>query len=66
MKERIQNGGICPKCGQPYTGRPALSRADDRTAICPDCGTLEALQSIGIPEAEQKEILAIIHHYQGG
>ena len=22
---------ICPKCGQEYTGRPALSRADNKT-----------------------------------
>ena len=34
---------ICPKCGQEYTGRPALSRADNKTMICPDCGIHEAL-----------------------
>ena len=53
--------GICPKCGQPYKGRPALSREDNKTLICPDCGTREALESIGVGTAEQEEILAIIH-----
>lgn len=36
---------ICPKCGQEYTGRPALSRADNKTMICPDCGIHEALEN---------------------
>ena len=47
---------ICPKCGQEYTGRPALSRADNKTMICP-----EALENIGVGKEEQNEILEIIH-----
>ena len=53
--------GICPKCGQSYKGRPALSRNDEKTLICPDCGVREALESIDVGAAEQEEILAIIH-----
>ena len=53
--------GICPKCGQSYRGRPALSRNDEKTLICPDCGVREELESIGVGAAEQEEILAIIH-----
>ena len=53
--------GICPKCGQSYKGRPALSRNDGKTLICPDCGVWEALESIGVRTAEQEEILSIIH-----
>ena len=53
--------GICPKCGQPYKGRPALSRYDGKTLICPDCGVREALESIGVDVIEQEEILAAIH-----
>ena len=53
--------GICPKCGQPYIGIPALSREDNKTIICPDCGVRESLESIGVGTAEQEEILAIIH-----
>ena len=44
---------ICPKCGQEYTGRPALSRADNKTMICPDCGIHEALENIGVGKEEQ-------------
>jgi hypothetical protein len=31
--------------------------------ICPDCGTREALESIGVDEKEQEEILATIHSH---
>ena len=52
---------VCPKCGQPYKGRPALSRYDGKTLICPDCGVRESLESIGVDINEQEEILAAIH-----
>lgn len=39
MKERI-----CPRCGKKYTGYPALSRRDNKTEICPDCGVAEAFE----------------------
>lgn len=61
MKENITRTAICPRCGKEYTGRPALSRADNQTPICPDCGTREALESIGIDTAEQDKILRAIH-----
>ena len=51
----------CPICGRSYTGHPALSRTDTETLICPDCGTRQALASIGVDEKEQEEILATIH-----
>lgn len=37
---------ICPKCRKLYTGYPALSREDNKTHICPDCGMKEAIESI--------------------
>ena len=52
---------ICPRCGQTYYESPALSREDNQTLICPDCGTREVLESIGVGRKEQEEILAIIH-----
>lgn len=61
MKENRETERICPKCGRVYTESPALSREDSLTLICPDCGTREALASIGVDEAEQKRILEIIH-----
>lgn len=36
---------ICPKCGERYTDRPAISRADNKTEICPDCGQREAIEA---------------------
>lgn len=37
---------ICPVCGRSYTDPPALSRRDDKTDICPECGMREALAAI--------------------
>ena len=48
METKELRTSICPKCGKPYTGHPALSRVDNRTMVCPDCGILEALSSLGI------------------
>ena len=55
---------ICPRCGKPYYERPALSRLDSETLICPDCGTREALESIGVGAEEQDSILESIHRSQ--
>lgn len=51
----------CPICGATYTAVPALSREDNHTLICPDCGTRQALASIGVGPEEQEKILATIH-----
>lgn len=61
MKTNVTEIRICPKCRKPYHGVPALSRVDGITSICPDCGTREALESIGVDEAEQEKILETIH-----
>lgn len=37
--------GVCPICGNKYEGYPAISRKDNKTPICPDCGVREALTS---------------------
>lgn len=62
MKTNEMTIHICPKCGKEYKGRGALSRVDSLTTICPDCGTREALESIGVDKAEQDKILGIIHN----
>ena len=61
MKERIRKNMVCPICGKSYTERPALSRKDNKTLICPDCGTREALESLGVGTDEQEKILDTIH-----
>lgn len=61
MKAEIRTIRICPRCGERYGGPPALSREDNKTLICPDCGTREALEQMGIDEKEQQEIIETIH-----
>ena len=62
MKEtNVTQIQICPRCGRTYSGPAALSRADNLTLICPDCGTRDALDSIGVKPDEQEQIIASIH-----
>lgn len=58
MKSETLHIRICPRCGASY------GRADGRTLICPDCGTREALESIGVGAEEQEQILEAIHRSQ--
>lgn len=37
---------VCPKCGRTYTREPSLSRKDNETLICPECGLEEGLRSV--------------------
>ena len=61
MKNDVREIRVCPLCGQTYGEAPALSRTDNETLICPDCGTREALETMGISIEEQDKILRIIH-----
>ena len=61
MTEKSKEIRLCPRCGQEYSGYPALSRADNKTYICADCGAREALQSIGVSPEEQEKIIEAIH-----
>ncbi|MGI5965435.1 MAG: hypothetical protein ACOX65_00690 [Anaerotruncus rubiinfantis] len=62
MKENnVIRLSVCPRCGRTYSEHPALSRVDNETLICPDCGTREALESIGISAEEQESIIETIH-----
>ena len=61
MKDNVRQIRVCPLCGKAYGEAPALSRTDNETLICPDCGTRQALESIGIDAEERERILSIIH-----
>ena len=50
----------CPVCGREYSEPSALSRVDNVTEICPECGVREALQAAGMDEAKQNEIIQAI------
>lgn len=43
IKEGLRN---CPRCGNSIIGYPAVSRYDNTTEICSDCGTDEALENM--------------------
>lgn len=54
----------CPKCGNWFLSYPALSRRDNETYICPDCGVKEAMEDYmssmkkeGLEEATTKALL---------
>lgn len=54
----------CPKCGNWFLSYPALSRRDNSTYICPDCGVKEAMEDYmssmkkeGLEEATAKALL---------
>ena len=64
MKSNVTRLSICPRRGKPFTEAPALSRLDNESLICPDCGTREALDSIGVSPEEQDAIIQTIHRYQ--
>ena len=61
MKSTVTDIKRCPRCNKTYTSPPAVSRADNQTLICPDCGTREALETIGVSSEEQDKILDTIH-----
>ena len=65
MKEdNVTRLSACPRCGKAYHEPPALSRLDNETLICPDCGTRDALATLGVDIEEQEQILAAIHRYE--
>ncbi|MCX4351744.1 MAG: hypothetical protein OSJ60_08905 [Lachnospiraceae bacterium] len=37
---------ICPKCGRSFDRLLAVSREDNKTMICDNCGIMEALNSL--------------------
>lgn len=46
----------CPRCKKEYSEFPALSRVDNKTDICSDCGVREAMADyLGIPLSKVTE-----------
>lgn len=52
----------CPRCGKEAKRLLSLSRADNKTMICDECGTKEALDDAGLTEGSsvRKSILACV------
>ena len=53
----------CPECGKVFTERPAISRVDNKTEICSECGYRQAMASIGVGTEEQDKILFLIRNF---
>ena len=67
MNDNTTKAAVCPLCEKTYHGFPALSRVDNKTSICPNCGTRQALQFLGVDAEEQERIIeAICKHPQRG
>lgn len=62
----MKNTKICPICGKEYKEPPAISRKDNKTEICPDCGTLEALEALGASDELKMDVLNTIHEARKG
>ena len=64
----------CPICGRTYTDHPAISRADNKTEICPRCGINEAIDvylNAFLVDKEKDESFCqkakkLCRHYKGG
>ena len=56
---------ICPICGIKYTREPSISRVDNATPICPDCGIRQALCTIGVSDRrEQDHIIDLVKKFE--
>lgn len=64
MKKANAPAGTCPLCGAPFKERPAVSRDDPSVLICSECGTRQALASIGLDPEEQEAVLEVIHRHR--
>ena len=53
----------CPECGKEYSARPAVSRVDNETLICPDCGIRQAMAAMGVGPEEIEEVVGIVRSY---
>jgi ribosomal protein S27AE len=63
MNEKVKKAlKTCPRCGKQYIGHPALSREDNKTEICPDCGTEEARLGMVRPLKQAPELSAATKH----
>ena len=54
----------CPKCGIEYSGHPAVSRSDNYTQICPDCGIREAMEYVGADPIDIENVVRIAREHR--
>ena len=61
MKSETLHIRICPRCGARYAKDTRPFKGRRQNAYLPDCGTREALASMGVSREEQEEIIETIH-----
>lgn len=54
---------ICPECGNVFIGHPALSRKDNKTLICQECGVRQAMASMGVDPVEAEKVVDLVRKY---
>ena len=54
----------CPKCDKDFYDTPALSREDNKTEICPECGMKEALEAYYKLGEDYKPVVERLYHCQ--
>lgn len=54
-KYNKENKKICPICGSIISFYPAISRMDNKTEICSDCGVREAITIYKMSLADNKK-----------
>jgi predicted RNA-binding Zn-ribbon protein involved in translation (DUF1610 family) len=57
---------FCPVCHKYFTDYPATSRKDNKTLICPQCGTNEAMTDFVRDEAKRSAKRIIDHMEASG
>ena len=57
---------MCPRCGKEYERLLALSRTDNKTMICDQCGTEEALDAAGLMDGSQERKRILNNAYGNG
>lgn len=64
-EQTVRETRVCPRCNRTYKGHPALSRVDNKTLICPLCGTRESLEAMGLSDDEVSKIVGIVERNAG-
>ena len=63
MEQVSKQKRLCPICGNEYTNYPAISREDNNTLICPNCGIRQSLKALGVSDKEMEEFFKIIPNF---
>lgn len=65
-KEENSTSNKCPICGLAYQDTPVISRKDNKTLICQDCSTVEALEATGASDIVINEFKTRIREARKG